>query len=248
MIKLPAMSRDLSCAIEAFNSADRVPIYCNVEDTDGDLELLIHGAVGDKYQELDSSSLVSLLAKQPERTILMRINSPGGSVFDGVAIHSALLHHKGQVTARIEGIAASAASFLTTAADTIEIAKAGSYMIHRAWGIAVGNAQAMTDMANVLTKLDDQIAGMYVDRTGKKPEEIMEWMIGDEDGTWFNAEEALEHGFVDFILPGSSRKYAPDEDDKRLAEHRHQVAARLNQIAVNERLQKITVDARRFSR
>lgn len=249
------MSDRLEKLVNEFNAADAVPLQIRSEDSgDGPLELMVHGTIGDYWEYLDSASLVGVLNENKGRDILMRVNSPGGSVFDGIAVHTALLNHDGKVTARIEGIAASAASFLTTAADEIEIAKAGSYMIHRAWGVAIGNTQAMADMAGVLNKLDGQIADLYSDRTGVKSDEIIDWMVGEEDGTWFNASEALEHGFVDRILPGTKSKTSNSLErnlqnlgNVALKDHRRRVSSRLHRIQVDDRLEQIKLDASRVS-
>lgn len=246
-IVCPNMSNRLQTLVNEFNSADAVPLQIRSEESgEGPLELMIHGTVGDDWHFLDSASLVAVLNDNRGRDILMRVNSPGGSVFDGIAVHTALLHHTGKVTARIEGIAASAASFLTTAANEIEIAKAGSYMIHRAWGVAIGNTQAMADMAGVLNKLDGQIADLYADRTGKNTDTIIDWMIGDEDGTWFNASEALKHGFVDRVLPGSKTVVSDPSD--AITDHRSKVCGVLNRIQIDNRLEQIKLDAMRFAK
>lgn len=126
-------------------------------------------------------------------TLDVRINSYGGDVFDGIAIYQQLVQSKARVTTHIDGIAASIASIIAMAGKEIKIAEAGWMMIHDAWGIFAGNAQALRENADRLDAVSKQLAGIYVARTNKKDEDIVNWMAQEK---WFDSKEAVANGFA----------------------------------------------------
>lgn len=126
--------------------------------------------------------------------IHLRVNSPGGEVFEARAMHTALREHPAKVIAHVDSLAASSASFLIMAADEIEIAEGAFIMIHNAWVLMIGNASELRDEAELLEKIDITIAADYQKRTGLEEDQINEWMSQD---TWFSGPEAVEHGFAD---------------------------------------------------
>ena len=126
----------------------------------------------------------------------VRINSPGGDVFDGVAIYNLIRNFKGKKTVCIDGLAASAASMVAMAGDQIEIAANATMMIHEAWGMAVGTASDMRETADLLDKVTkDNVLATYK-RTGQTDAQLAAWM---EAETWMNAEECVQRGFADSI-------------------------------------------------
>lgn len=135
--------------------------------------------------------------------INIRINSPGGYVFDGVAIYNAIKSHPAQVSVYIDALAASIASVIAMAGDKIEMAENSFLMIHNAWLLTVGNKEELRREADLLEKLDESIANIYASRTGMEIGKIME-MMGAE--TWIGADEAIEMGFIDSI--GENKKIA----------------------------------------
>lgn len=140
--------------------------------------------------------------------LAIRINSPGGEVFDGVAIHSALMASKAHVTVYIDGLAASAASFIAMAGDTIVMARHATMMIHDASGLCWGNPADMAAMGGLLDKLSNNIADMYSLQAGGTVEE---WRARMTAETWYTGQEALAAGLVDEIT-------SPDEEEEELAE------------------------------
>lgn len=128
------------------------------------------------------------------KTLNIFVNSPGGDVFDGVAIFNQLARHKARKIVHIDGLAASIASVIAMAGDEIVIAGNGMIMIHRAWALALGNAGDMRKAADSLDKVDQTILGTYVTRTDGDEAEIMAMM---EAETWMTADEAVEMGFAD---------------------------------------------------
>jgi ATP-dependent Clp protease protease subunit len=133
----------------------------------------------------------------------LHINSPGGDVFEGTAMAMAIASHQGKVTAIINGVAASAATRVALAASEVRIADSGMFMIHNSWAFALGNRNELRNTADLLEKIDATINADYARKTGKKMEDIAAWMDAE---TWFNAQEALDNGFVDAIEPTSQSK------------------------------------------
>lgn len=134
------------------------------------------------------------------KTIHLRINSPGGSVFDAEAMRVAIAQHKSKTISHIDGYAASAASTLALSADEVEISSGGMLMIHDAWCATMGRAQDLEACAALLRKTTASIARTYALRTRKPEKQIRDWMTQE---TWFTAAEALANGFADRIFtPG----------------------------------------------
>jgi len=124
------------------------------------------------------------------------INSGGGDVFAGQAIHSMLKRHSANKTVYIDGIAASIASVIAMAGDKIIMPKNAMMMIHNAWTMAAGNKEFFRKLADDMEKIDEGILNTYTDKTGMKEEEIKSLMDAE---TWFTAKEAVEKGFANEI-------------------------------------------------
>ena len=137
--------------------------------------------------------------------IHLRIDSPGGDVFAARAMQTALSEHKARVIAHIDGLAASAATFLVMGADEIRMTSGALFMIHKGWTFTAGNADDMRKEAALLDKVDDAIAADYANRTGKDKAALIELMAAE---TWFSASEALENGFIDSIVETIAEKSA----------------------------------------
>jgi ATP-dependent Clp endopeptidase proteolytic subunit ClpP len=131
------------------------------------------------------------------RGITLHINSPGGDVFDGLAILNTLRQHPANVRVVIDGVAASAASFIAMAGDTVEIAPNAMVMIHEASGVCLGSAEDMTEMAALLEKTSANIAQIYAQRAGGDAET---WRQAMRAETWYTDQEAVEAGLADSIL------------------------------------------------
>lgn len=129
--------------------------------------------------------------------INLSIHSSGGDVLEGWAIYNAIKNNKARVTARVEGLAASMASVILMAADTVEIPENAYVMIHNPWGFAVGDAEEMRDTADLLDKLGNGLVNAYASRTGNDEKDIREWMDAE---TWMDGKEAVERGFADKLI------------------------------------------------
>ena len=126
--------------------------------------------------------------------LVVEINSPGGNVWDGLAIYNMLRGRQAPVTTRVVGIAASIASIIALAGDTVEIADASLFMIHDPSGMVAGTSEDMRKMANALDQHAEILAGIYVKRTGKTSAQIRAAMSAE---TWFTAQEAIQFGLAD---------------------------------------------------
>jgi ATP-dependent protease ClpP protease subunit len=128
----------------------------------------------------------------------VHVNCPGGDVFEGIAIYNALLGHKGTVSVYVDGLAASAASFIAMAASPgqLVIAKTASMMIHEAFGLAIGNAADMRQMADMLDQQSGNIAGIYADRSGRP---AAQWRDAMRAETWYVGQEAVDAGLADRV-------------------------------------------------
>ena len=131
-----------------------------------------------------------------DRPINIRINSLGGDVFNGMAIHNVLKKRTYNTTVYIEGIAASIATIIALGADEVIMAENSLFMIHNAWGGVMGDAKEMRKSAATLEKISNELTEIYVKKTGLSYEAIAEMM---DNETWLSADEAYELGFVDSI-------------------------------------------------
>jgi ATP-dependent protease ClpP protease subunit len=165
-------------------------------------EVYVYDEIG--YWGVTAQDFVDELKGISTSKIELHLNTPGGEVFDGIAIYNALKEHSATVTTKIDALAASIGSVIAMAGDTIDIAKAGTMMIHDGHGIAIGNAKDMREMADLLDKVSDTIADIYANRAGGTRDE---WRTAMKAETWYNAEEAVAAGLADEIRGDGS---APD--------------------------------------
>ena len=142
--------------------------------------------------------------------IHLHINSPGGSVFDGLAIYNTLKNHDAKVTGIVDGMAASAASFILQAADTRQMSRSAQVMIHDAKAFAGGNAKQMRQAADLLDRVSNSIADIYALRSDVKTAEEFRSVMqaGDQ---WYNGNEAIDEGLVDEVTDNPEEDDVPDE-------------------------------------
>jgi len=156
-------------------------------------EISIYDEIG--AYGVSAKAFLADLGKLPDATPLtLRLNSPGGSVFDAVAIYNALQRHAGIVTVSIDGIAASAASYIAMAGDEIIMPENAFLMIHDPSGMVMGTAADMRAMAEALEKIGASLLRGYAAKSGKPEKDIAKLMAKE---TWLDAAEALEMGFAD---------------------------------------------------
>lgn len=155
-------------------------------------EVLIYDEIG-AYGISAKGFLAELGALPDGVPIDLRLNSPGGSVFDAVAIYNALQRHDGTITVWIDGVAASAASYVAMAGDEIVMPENAFLMIHDPSGLVMGTAADMREMADTMDKIAGGMVRGYATRSGRSEEEIVALMAAE---TWFDAEAALEAGLA----------------------------------------------------
>jgi ATP-dependent protease ClpP protease subunit len=159
-----------------------------------DAEILLYDEIGEYWGKSAKNFVNEIKDLGNITTMVLRINSAGGDVFDAQAMYSYLRTHKAHKTVRIDGLAASAASFVAMAGDKIIMPSNALMMIHNPWSFAWGDSSEMRKEADFLDKIRDTIATVYVARTGLDYEKIKTMM--DEE-TWMTADEALSQGFCD---------------------------------------------------
>lgn len=154
-----------------------------------------------------------------EGPVTVNVNSPGGDMFEGLAIYNLLREHPGEVRVKVMGVAASAASVIAMAGDRIEMGLGSFLMIHDAWGMVVGNRHDMTTAAATFAEFDGAMAEIYAARTGLDAAEVAGLMDAE---SWINAGTAVEKGFADGTFAG------PDPVDEDRPAARARAARRLD--------------------
>ena len=183
----------------------------------GDNIITMFEAIGEDYWTgggVTAKRVASQLRAIGERPIEVQINSPGGDVFEGIAIYNVLREHPHPITVKVMGMAASAASIIAMAGDTIEIGAASFIMIHNTWVVSAGNRHDMREVADWLEPFDQALVDVYAARTGQDPKKIAKWM--DEE-TFMSGSMAMDRGFADALLASD----AMTVDEKTKAEDRN---------------------------
>ena len=163
-------------------------------------ELILYGSIGsDEYWDDISDKVFKQDIENlgDVENITLHINSPGGSVFSAVAIANTLKNHKAKVIANIDGLAASAATIITSACDTVRMPKNALFMIHNPITFAYGNNQEMQKTVEMLDKVKNSIIETYLNKAKTDKETLSELM---DNETWMDAETAKEYGFIDEIV------------------------------------------------
>ena len=156
----------------------------------------IYDVIGEDWwtgEGITAKRIAGALRAIGSKDVTVNINSPGGDMFEGLAIYNLLAEHPGAVNVRVMGIAASAASVIAMAGDTIEMGLGSFLMIHNAWGVVVGNQNDMREASDTFAKFDDAMADIYTHRTEGDKDEITAMMNAE---TFITANEAVEKSFA----------------------------------------------------
>lgn len=175
---------------------------------DDEAEVLIYDTIGGWFFGVDAQDFAHELRDITASKINVRINSPGGRVFDGISIYNALVRHPAEIHVHVDGLAASIASIIAMAGDTITMMQGSQMMIHDALGIEIGNAKEHRDFADFLDRQSTNLSHIYAEKTGKTAEELRSMMLAE---TWMFASEAVELGFADNVY---TRPAKEDDDEE----------------------------------
>jgi ATP-dependent Clp protease, protease subunit len=168
--------------------------------SDEETEVIIYDYIGWPFN--DAGEFVRAMADIRTGKITIRINSPGGDVFDGIAIFNSIKAHPLKPITRVESLAASAAHYISLAGSEKQAYKNSMIMMHRPMTFTVGNEDDHQESLDVLHQIGGIMVDSYADATGLGKKEIAELLKGDgkKDGTWMTAKQAKEKGFIDTII------------------------------------------------
>lgn len=175
----------------------------SAEKESDEAEVFIYGDIGGWWGGVGAEEFAKEIAALDVNTLNVRLNSPGGLVFEGVAIYNALARHSAKVVIHVEGIAASIASVIAMAGDEIRIAEGSRFMIHDPWTIVMGSADDLRAEADVLEGLKSDLIDIYAARTEQSRDDLSDWMTVE---TWLSAREAVDKGFADSMTPAKKKE------------------------------------------
>ena len=159
-------------------------------------KITMRGGIGDFEGHISADDFIAAIADH-SGPLEISLDSPGGSVTDGLSIYNAIRNYDGEVTVHIDTLAASIATVVACAADRVKINANGKFMIHRAWTIAMGNCKEFRSMADLMEMMDGDIADVYSDRTGLAKDDLLAMMDSE---TWLDSASAKDMGFVDEVV------------------------------------------------
>lgn len=178
-------------------------------------EIVIYGAIGSSwFEDSITAKQFSEELKKLDKSVNqldIRINSPGGDVFDGIAIYNRLKQHPAKKTVYIDGLAASIASIIALAGDEVIMGEGALYMIHLPWTMAFGNRKDLESTIDRLMDVEEQLVSIYSKKTKMSRSEIKEKL---EKETWMDADQAIEEGFVDSKIDDEALPIAASVLDK----------------------------------
>jgi HK97 family phage major capsid protein len=150
-----------------------------------------------------AKAVSAALREAGRRPVTVQINSPGGDLMEGVAIYNLLRDHPERVTVRVVGMAASAASVIAMAGDSIDMDQTSWQMIHSPWGMVIGDARELKEFADLLSRYEQTVAELYAARTGREAKDIIRMMKAE---TWMDSAQAVEEKFADRVIPNEPRE------------------------------------------
>ena len=219
-----------------YSIRQRTPVASAVQGAVSAAEIFIYGDIGQSWWDdtVTAAQFVKDLEALNAQTITVRINSYGGSVTDGIAIHNAIKRHSATVTTAIDGIAASIATLIAMAGDTVEMSENAAFMVHAPWGGVAGNAVEMRKYADMLDTWANAMATSYSSKSGMPVADVLALLTDGEDH-WYTAAQAKEAGFVDTVvsaLPEAATALASANFDAFTTRYRTAPASLVQRIPV----------------
>lgn len=172
----------------------------------GDNVITMFDIIGEDFWSgggITAKGVAAQLRAIGDRPVEIQLNSPGGDMFEGIAIYNVLREHSQPITVKIMGMAASAASVIAMAGDEIQIGVASFIMIHNCWVMAIGNRHDLAETAEWLQPFDSAMVDVYAARTGQEGKDIAKWMDAE---TYMSGSQAIERGFADGLLAADDVK------------------------------------------
>lgn len=178
---------------------NKIPFDVTNESKNGKHILTLSGTIQKRFWSEDKridAELVRTSLDDVTDDIVIKLNSNGGDVFQGIEIYNYLKDHSSNITVEVTGVAASAATFIMAGADEVVMNTGTTMMIHEAETFAWGNKAQVQKVLNTLETIDDSILSIYEEKTGQSAEQLTKWI---SDAKWFTADEAVKNGFADTV-------------------------------------------------
>lgn len=208
--KLPELRSSAQGRIQSFVSPNALarwnPGVQAAAGESSDATISILDVIGEDWwtgEGVTSNRIAGALRAIGERDVTVNMNSPGGDMFEGVAIYNQLREHKGKVTVNILGLAASAASVIAMAGDEIRIGRPSFFMVHNCWMLAAGNRHDFAGLSEQMAPFDAAMADVYQARTGIDLQRVQSLM---DKETWIGGSAAVSDGWADALLDDSYTK------------------------------------------
>lgn len=200
-------------------ASKKVPFHVTNEVKDGKYVMTLSGTIQKRYWSDDKYIDAKLIRDELDGItddVVIKLNSPGGDVFQGIEIYNYLKDHPSTVTIENTGLIGSAATFMIAGADKVIFNVGTSMMIHEASTFAWGNKQDIQKTLNALETIDESILAIYANKTGQTNEQLEKWMLEEK---WFTADEAVTYGFADEVkVIKNEEKNIEDIVDERVAQ------------------------------
>lgn len=203
-----------------------------------DRSISIYDVIGQDYwtgEGVTAKRIAAALRAIGKGPVTVNLNSPGGDMFEGLAIYNLLREHPGEVTVKVLGLAASAASIIAMAGDTVQMSRASFLMIHNSWVYAAGNRNDLREIADFLEPFDRAMGEIYAARTGIDADTIGEMLDAE---TWLGGSDAIAQGFADELL--ASDQIAEGEKANAAAVRRLEAALRASGLPRSEAMRLIS--------
>lgn len=226
----PALPRPAAFQADAPSDAlvrwAEMPVAAQVTSvTESDSTITIFDVIGedDMGGGVSLRRIAAALSRIGPQAVTVQINSPGGDMFEGIAIYNLLRAHPAAVTVEVLGLAASAASIIAMAGDEIHMSPGSFLMLHNAWGVVIGNRHDMAEAAALFETFDAALTGIYAARSGRSQVEIAALLDAE---TFLSAEEAITAGMADGIVEGGDCRSRAEVGSRITAQSRPDIQAR----------------------